>query len=121
MLSAIGDHLWQSTLVAVAAALLTVLLRSNRAHVRHAIWLAASLKFLVPFAALVAVGRRLGIAPPAADPERLEIQINFVVGSVVRPFSIQPADVPISVVSTGTDWLGALPYGVAVVWAARET
>ena len=107
MLSAIGDHLWQSTFVAAAAALLTIPLRRNAAWIRHAIWLAASLKFLIPFAALVAVGRRLGIAPPAADPERLEIQINFVVDSVVRPFSIQPADVPISAVSTGTDWLAA--------------
>jgi bla regulator protein blaR1 len=118
MLSAIGDHLWQSTVVAAAAALLTIPLRRNAAWIRHAIWLAASLKFLIPFAALVAVGRRLGIAPAAADPERLEMPINFVVDSVVRPFSIQPADVPMSAVSAGTDWLAAVPYVVAVVWAA---
>ena len=118
MLSAIGDHLWQSTFVAAAAALLTIPLRRNAAWIRHAIWLAASLKFLIPFAALVAVGRRLGIAPPAADPERLETQINFVVDSVVRPFSIQTADVPISAVSAGTNWLAAVPYVVALVWAA---
>jgi len=118
LLSAIGDHLWQSTVVAAAAALLTIPLRRNAAWTRHAIWQAASLKFLIPFAALVAVGRRLGIAPPAADPDRLEVQINFVVDSVVRPFSIQTADVPISAVSAGTDWLAAVPYVVALVWAA---
>src|SRR5688572_18606850 len=118
MLSAIGDHLWQSTLVAAAAALLTIPLRRNAAGIRHAIWLAASLKFLIPFAALVGPGRRLGITPSAADPERLEIPINFVVDSVVRPFSIQPVDVPISAVSAGTDWLAAVPSVVALVWTA---
>jgi len=65
-MTTIADHLWQSTLVAGAAAALTLLLRTNRADVRHAIWLAASLKFLIPFAALIAVGRRLGLGPQAA-------------------------------------------------------
>ena len=118
MLGGNGDHLWQSTVVAAAAALLTIPFRRNAAWIRHAIWLAASLKFLMPFRRSSQMGQRLGVAPPAADPERLEIQINFVVDSVVRPFSIQPADVPISAVSAGTDWLGAVPYVVAIVWAA---
>ncbi len=54
--SAIADHLWQSTLFAGLAALLTVALRSNRARVRHAVWLAASCKFLIPFSMLIALG-----------------------------------------------------------------
>jgi uncharacterized protein (TIGR03435 family) len=118
MLGAIGDHLWQSTVVAAAAALLAMSLRQNAAWIRHAIWLAASLKFLIPFAALVAVGRRLGISPPAAAPERLDTQVQFVVDSVVRPFSTQPADMPMSAVAPGTNWLAAVPYLVAAVWAA---
>jgi bla regulator protein blaR1 len=61
-----GDHLWQSTLVAVAAWGLTQALRRNRAHVRGWIWLAASVKFLVPFAWLVALGSRIGW--PASAP-----------------------------------------------------
>ena len=44
------NHLWQSTIVAFAGALLTLAFRKNRAGVRYGIWLAASLKFLVPFA-----------------------------------------------------------------------
>ena len=48
-LSPIANHLWQSTLFAGAAGLLTLILRKNPARVRHWIWVAASLKFLVPF------------------------------------------------------------------------
>jgi bla regulator protein blaR1 len=53
---AVGNHLWQSTLFAITAGLLTLALRRNRAQVRYGLWLAASLKFLVPFSVLVAMG-----------------------------------------------------------------
>ena len=39
---------------------LALALRSNRAQVRYWLWLAASMKFLVPFAALVALGGQFG-------------------------------------------------------------
>lgn len=71
MIAEITNHLWQSTLFAVAAGLLTVALRQNHARVRYAIWLAASLKFLVPFSVLVALGshfrhHRIYAAPPGS-------------------------------------------------------
>src|SRR6266542_293239 len=53
---AIADHLWQSTLVACAASLLTLALRKNSARLRYSVWLAASLKFFIPFSLLVTVG-----------------------------------------------------------------
>jgi TonB family protein len=46
------SHLWQSTLVACVAAMLAWWLRHHSAAVRCWIWAAASMKFLVPFAAL---------------------------------------------------------------------
>ena len=49
MRRAVGNHLWQSTLFAAAAGLLTLALRKNHARARYWLWLAASLKFLVPF------------------------------------------------------------------------
>ncbi|MGH3183216.1 MAG: hypothetical protein ACRDOE_15140, partial [Streptosporangiaceae bacterium] len=55
----IAAHLWQSTWFALAAAALALALRRQRAQVRYALWLAASLKFLVPFELLVELGRRL--------------------------------------------------------------
>ena len=58
MLVALENHLWQSTLFAGVAGLLTLALRKNPARVRHWVWVAASLKFLVPFSALVGLGGR---------------------------------------------------------------
>jgi bla regulator protein blaR1 len=65
------DHLWQSTLVASALALLTLAFRRAHAQARYAIWLAASIKFLIPFAALTSLGAQLewGAALPQASPE----------------------------------------------------
>src|SRR5579864_1106898 len=54
-----ANHLWQSTLVAAAAALLILALRKHGARARYWIWLAASLKFLVPFSLLVGLGSHL--------------------------------------------------------------
>jgi bla regulator protein BlaR1 len=56
MTTLLFDHLWQSTLFAGVIALLALALRHNRARLRYGLWLAASVKFLVPFAALAAVG-----------------------------------------------------------------
>jgi len=56
----IANHLWQSTLFSGVAGLLTLLLRKNRAHARHCLWLAASAKFLVPFSLLMLVGGLVG-------------------------------------------------------------
>jgi beta-lactamase regulating signal transducer with metallopeptidase domain len=55
----LANHLWQSTLFAAVVALVTLVLKNNRAHVRYALWLAASLKFLVPFALFVIIGSQL--------------------------------------------------------------
>ena len=53
------DHLWQSTLFAAAIALLTLAFRRTHAQARYWLWFAASLKFLIPFAALTAIGAQL--------------------------------------------------------------
>jgi uncharacterized protein (TIGR03435 family) len=82
----VGNHLWQSTIFVVAVGLLTLVLRNNRAQVRHRLWLAASLKFLVPFAALTAVGRQFGWeSVPIVGPE-----VMLVIDTMSQPFS-QPA------------------------------
>lgn len=56
---ALAVHLWQSTLFAAGVGCLTLLLRRNGARVRCLLWLAASAKFLVPFALLTAVGAHI--------------------------------------------------------------
>ena len=70
-------HLWESTLVAGAAwVLCRFVLASNHPRVRFAVWLTASIKFLIPFALVVEAGRSIGpramlAAPPAALPTDL--------------------------------------------------
>jgi bla regulator protein BlaR1 len=59
IIHAVLDHLWESTLFAVAAGLLTLFLRNNQARVRYWVWFAASLKFLVPFYLLTWAGSRI--------------------------------------------------------------
>ncbi len=56
---ALANHLWQSTLFAVVVAYLTLLLRRNSARVRCLLWLAASAKFLIPFALLTVIGSQI--------------------------------------------------------------
>jgi TonB family protein len=54
-----ANHLWQSTLFAAAIAVLCYLLRHDRAAIRYGLWWIASIKFLVPFSLLTAIGARL--------------------------------------------------------------
>ncbi len=82
----IANHMWQSTVFAGIAGLLTLLLRKNRAHARYRLWLAASAKFLVPFSLLMLVGGLVGrhsvvLPAPARVPVLVE-QVNepFVAG-----------------------------------------
>jgi beta-lactamase regulating signal transducer with metallopeptidase domain len=69
-MSALFDHLWQSTLFAGALGLLTLLFRANGASVRYGLWLAASMKFLLPFSALTLLGSAFfqPLAPALAAP-----------------------------------------------------
>src|SRR5688572_17780277 len=58
--SALGNHLLQSTLFAGLCWLAARLLKRQRASTRYAIWLAASVKFLLPFSILVGIGGYAG-------------------------------------------------------------
>lgn len=60
LILALLNHLWQSTLFVAAAWLLSLALRNNQARTRHWVWLIASVKFLVPFSFLIALGGHLG-------------------------------------------------------------
>ncbi len=63
---AVANHVWQSTLFAAVAALLALTLRKNQARVRYWLWLAASLKFLVPFSLLLQLGSAVAVSRSAA-------------------------------------------------------
>src|SRR5678816_173282 len=78
----VANHLWQSTLFGIAVWLIALWLRKNRAAVRHRLWLAASVKFLVPFFLLTAIGTNFqwGASAPRAMSMMLEIGQPFTAG-----------------------------------------
>ena len=85
MIGLLSAHLWQSTLFALAAALLTLAFRSHRAKVRYGLWLSASLKFLVPFGWLIGLGKRLKWAPAAHGIATA--QVSWAVERITQPFA----------------------------------
>ena len=92
-LSPLANHLWQSTLTAGVAGLLTVALHRNHARVRHAVWLAASCKFLLPFSLLIALGghTRWRTVVPQTKPSSLSVMLE----QVSRPFETSAVASPV--------------------------
>jgi uncharacterized protein (TIGR03435 family) len=106
-------HLWQSTLCVLLARVLTLALSKNRAAVRYWIWLAASLKFLVPLSLLVSLGAQFGVhtATSSAQP-----QLSAIVNQISAPVGLAP--VTAAPVSAAPDWLPAVLFGVWLCGAA---
>ena len=78
MIPALENHLWQSTLSCCVVAMLALMLRRNRAAVRHGLWLAASVKFLVPFSLLVSIGSQVEWRkPPSAGRPQVSVVEQF--------------------------------------------
>ncbi len=112
---AAANHLWQSTVFLAAAALLTLALRKNQARVRYGLWLAESVKFLIPFALLISLGSHL--AKPHS-PTGMESGLYSAVEEISLPFA-QPTTSMISPVTPTTlfpSLLHLLPAILAVVW-----
>ncbi|HEY4361499.1 MAG TPA: M56 family metallopeptidase [Bryobacteraceae bacterium] len=86
-LSPLANHLWQSTLFAGVAGLLVLALRNNPARVRHAVWVAASLKFLIPFSLLIAIGGRIEWRTASASPAPL---LSTALDQAAQPFAPAP-------------------------------
>jgi TonB family protein len=109
---AMANHLWQSTLFAALAALLTLALKKNQARIRHSLWLAASLKFLVPFSLLISLGSRL------ASP-RFSLIGRYKLFSAMEGFS-QPFTfvvvAPVNHATNAASLLSLLPSWIAAVW-----
>ena len=124
--SILGDHLWQSTLCAVVAALLTLALCRNQARVRYWLWLAASIKFLVPFSVLVTLGNYFAWRHISNAGGALYVAIE----QVGQPFTqVAPAMVQAAPPPTLARMLHLIPIAAGVwlcgfltvfgIWAAR--
>jgi bla regulator protein BlaR1 len=107
--TAMANHVWQSTLFAILAAVSSLALRKNQARVRHHLWLAASLKFLVPFSLLMSLGSRVGRMRSSADSQTV---FYFVLQTVSQPFHQASRGL------LAASLLRWLPGVVAILWLA---
>jgi len=119
-LSPLANHLWQSTMCVAMAWLLTLVLGKNRAAVRYWIWLAASVKFLIPFSLLVSAGSHFAWR---ASPAIRQPQLAMVMDEISQPFVVSalaprlvgaaPAPVEFPEILLFGVWLCGFSIGVA--------
>ncbi|HWB33352.1 MAG TPA: TIGR03435 family protein [Acidobacteriaceae bacterium] len=111
----VANHLWQSTAFAAAAWLLTLVLRRNHARVRYAVWLAASIKFLVPFSLLIAAGNLL------PHPQRAVAPVVYSAMDVVEepfgPIDFVAAEPVVHVPTLRERVEAAMPVALFALWA----
>ena len=114
-LQAIANHVWQSTLFAAAVGLLVVVCRRFGPRARYGLWLAASAKFLIPFALLSTAGRWFG--------QRADVPLvppfSFAIEQVNEPFSTQlfSSIAPSGAVTHPMDWMAMAIWGLWAIWA----
>jgi bla regulator protein BlaR1 len=112
MLTPFANHLWESTILALLAGVLTLILSRQPARVRYAVWLVASVKFLIPFSWLVFAGSRLAwFRGPASGTSGLYIAIEVL--SKFTPSAIASGLSRVTPVLVGL-WL----CGILAVFAA---
>ncbi len=117
LLAITGDHLWQSTLFAAAVVAVAMLLKRHSAALRYWVWFVASAKFLVPIAALVAIGgygswRSVEVVPYREGP--------VLVNTVGQPFTGESIGfrTPRPRAAADTTVMNWLPTALFVLWAA---
>ena len=112
----LANHLWQSTLFVLGAAVLALALRNNAARARYWIWWVASVKFLIPFSLLVSVGSLFSwrVAPVAPAEASVSVQ---VLEQVTQPFSYSTVwtSAPVSA-ETPSGVFTAIPIVILACW-----
>ena len=106
-------HMWQSTLFAVAAGVLTVGFKRNHARVRYWLWFSASIKFLLPFSLLMTIGSALPwrLATPPASPV-----LSSVMTQIGQPFLDvgSPTAAAPSPATADSGWIAVV---ILAIWA----
>lgn len=113
-LSPLANHLWQSTLFAAVAGLFALALKKNRAQVRHGLWLAASVKFLIPFSLLVSIGGHFGwpAAPSTTQPGVSVLPI--LMEQISQPFALP--GIPVANAAVTSSAFSFVPWLLMLVW-----
>src|SRR5437016_4907196 len=93
-MNALFNHLWQSTVFALIIWLLTLLLRGSRARRRHDLWLAASIKFLIPFSLFITIGGQIHWRRTTASMPATFTIAASTLSDVSEPFITSPPQQP---------------------------
>jgi bla regulator protein BlaR1 len=112
MIPLLTAHLWQSTFFAVAAGLLTLAFRGNRAQVRYWLWLSASIKFLLPFALLMSAGSALETWIPATR-QIATPAVSYTLEQFTEPLLYRGSAAPLPSTGETIHWI---PVALLVVW-----
>jgi bla regulator protein BlaR1 len=108
--SPLANHIWQSSVFVVAAWVVTLALRKNRASVRYWVWFAASVKFLIPFSVLISLGSKFAWQSSAAITRP---QFANVIDEIGQPFAtLAGASAPAATPHASS----ALPLILVAVW-----
>src|SRR5580704_10609147 len=101
------NHLWQSTAFAGGVALTCLALRHNSPRLRYWLWLAASVKFLIPFSVLVSTGARIQLPPDTPTLHAVTVQ---QISTYFAPVAAAPvhAGIPWPTVLTAIWLIGTL-------------
>jgi bla regulator protein BlaR1 len=118
-MSLVLDHLWQSSAVLAVIGLLTLFFRNNGAHVRHALWTAASLKFLLPFVLLNELGIYFADLTGLKLPSISAIETLYAAGQVFSdgPFFRVLSGLPVWFMLQGA-WLAGI-VALLLFWLSR--
>jgi beta-lactamase regulating signal transducer with metallopeptidase domain len=114
MIGQLTNHLWQSTAFGLAVAVLAFFFRKSGAHVRYGLWFGASIKFFLPFAFLIALGRQLEWAPAVREAASPAVSATMV--RISEPFfEAMPAVLPTPPASRPT--IGWIAIVLPAIWA----
>ncbi len=111
----IATHLLQSTVCVGIAALLAFALRRAPARTRHAIWLFASVKFLVPFSLFTAAGAYFSARASALTTPSVSVVVRWLDQSLSF-WGLDEAAAAVAGFPMTVDRL--LPLALVIVWAS---
>src|SRR5688572_6799945 len=117
LFSLFANHLWQSTLFALAAGIVVLFLRQHPARTRYWVWWIASMKFLVPLSQLMSVGSLFSWRITLEPPPQPSLPSSVIV-QVTQPFTISTESAEVSPIPAhGPETSGsALPTVFVAVW-----
>src|SRR5215472_5522458 len=117
-MAGILNHLWQSTAFTVIVALAAWTLRRNSPRARYWLWLAASVKFLIPFSWVISTGTHVQLPPDMPSLHALTVdRISTTFAPVALSTAAGPAKATLQwTLAPTTAWL----VGVLFLAARRR-